>query len=207
PFDLTQPPAMRLALLALGGDTYRLVWTFHHIILEGWSAAIVLSELWKIYGELHDGRPASLPPVRPYADHIRWLRAQDQERARAYWRRTLQGFTQPTRLPIESSSASAPAQVKRVAECSLTLSERFSSALTAFARSSRVTLNTVFQGAWSILLSRYAGEADVVFGVVVSGRPPQLPGVESIVGLCVNTLPARVQVDGNAQLAPWLRAL
>jgi surfactin family lipopeptide synthetase C len=206
-FDLTRPPLMRLALIVLSERKFRLVWTFHHIILEGWSAAIILNELWKCYGDLRAHRSPDLPAVRPYAEFIRWLQQKDQSTAKAYWRERLHGFSAPTRLAMDRSKGSAPAEVKRVDSCSFTLSKGFADALKGFARTHRVTLNTVVQGAWSILLSRYSGDQDVVFGAVLSGRPPDLPGVESIVGLFVNTLPARVNVDADATLIPWLQAL
>jgi len=206
-FDLTKSPLMRLALIVLSEHKFRLVWTFHHIILEGWSAVIILSEVWKCYGDLCAHRSPDLPAVRPYAEFIRWLQQKDQSIAEAYWRERLKGFGAPTRLAIDRSIGSAPAEVKRVDSCSFTLSKNFADALKGLARTHRVTLNTVVQGAWSILLSRYSGEQDVVFGAVLSGRPPDLAGVESIVGLFVNTLPARVNVDGDVTLIPWLQAL
>ena len=206
-FDLTRPPLMRLALIVLSEHKFRLVWTFHHIILEGWSAAIILSELWKCYGDLRAHQAPDLPPVRPYAEFIHWQQRKDQGNAEAYWRERLKGFGPANRLAIDRSIVNAPAEVKRVDSCSFTLSKNFADALKGLARTHRVTLNTVIQGAWSILLSRYSGEQDVVFGAVLSGRPPDLPGVESIVGLFVNTLPARVNVDGDVTLIPWLQAL
>ncbi len=206
-FNLTRPPLMRLSLIILGEQNFRLVWTFHHIILDSWSAAIVLNELWKCYGDLCAHRSPDLPAVRPYAEFIRWLHARDQSDAEVYWRERLKDVGPPTHLAIDFSIENAPAQVRRVESCRLILSRSFADALKGFARTHRVTLNSVVQGAWSILLSRYSGEQDVVFGAVLSGRSPDLPGVESIVGLFVNTLPARVNVDGGAKLIPWLQAL
>lgn len=206
-FDLTRPPLMRLALILLGARRFRLVWTFHHIILEGWSAAILLKEFWKLYGDLRSGRSPNLPPVRPYREYLDWLRRQDLTKAEAYWRETLRSFGGATRLPIDRSAVSAPAAVKKVSACSLNLTAEFTNALQAVSRAHRLTLNTIVQGAWSILLSRYSGDADVVFGAVVSGRPAELPAAESIVGLFVNTLPARVRVDGDRRLIPWLQEI
>jgi len=206
-FDLGKPPLMRLALIVLSERKFRLVWTLHHIILEGWSAAIILNELWKCYADLRAHRSPDLPAVRPYAEFIHWLQQKDQSSAQAYWRERLKGFGAPSRLAIDRSVDSAPAEVRRIESCRLSLSRNLAEAARGFARKHRVTLNTVVQGAWSILLSRYSGERDVVFGAVLSGRPAELPGVESIVGLFVNTLPARVNVDGDAKLVPWLQAL
>jgi len=206
-FDLAKAPLMRLAILALDNYRHRLVWTFHHIVLEGWSAAILLGELWKHYGDLRANRPAALPPVRPYVEYIRWLQRQNRTQAEAYWRETLKGFTAPTRLPIDRSVEDAPADVKRVDRCTLALSKAFTDSLKSLCRSQRVTLNTLVQGAWAMLLSNYSGEPDVMFGAVSSGRPADLPGAESTVGLFVNTLPVRVLVKGDEHVMPWLRAL
>ena len=169
-FDLAKPPLMRLALMVLSERRYQLVWTFHHIILEGWSAAILLSELWKRYDD-PCGRDVLLScrPFRPYVEYIHWLRKQDQSKATAYWRETFKNFNAPTRLPIDHSLANALAEVRKVDMCSITFTKEFSDALKGIGRTHRVTLNTVVQGAWAILLSRYCGAPDVVFGAVVSG--------------------------------------
>lgn len=206
-FDLAKPPLMRLAVLMLDDRLHRLVWTFHHIVLEGWSAAILLGEVWKHYGDLRANRPTELPPVRPYVEYIRWLQRQDRTQAETYWRETLKGFAAPTRLPIDRSVEDAPADVKKVEHCKLALSKEFTDTLKNLGRAQRVTLNTVVQGAWAMLLSTYAGEPDVMFGAVSSGRPADLPGAESTVGLFVNTLPVRVAVKGDEPVMPWLRAL
>src|SRR5262249_44701509 len=100
-FDLTKPPLMRLALIVLSEHKFRLCWTFHHIILEGWSAAIILNEVWKCYGDLRAHRSPDLPAVRPYAEFIRWLQQKDQSVTEAYWRERLKGFGAPTRLAID----------------------------------------------------------------------------------------------------------
>ena len=206
-FDLAKPPLMRLTVIVLSDREFRLVWTFHHIVLEGWSAAIILGEFWKCYGDLCVHRSPELPAVRPYREFVDWLQQQDQGAAEAYWREKLKGFGAPTRLAIDRSIGDAIAEVRSVDSCRMTLPKSASDALRSLARAHRVTLNTVVQGAWSILLSRYSREQDVVYGAVLSGRPADLPDVESIVGLFVNTLPARVNVDGDAKLIPWLQAL
>ena len=206
-FDLTRPPLMRLALIVLAERRFRLVWTFHHIILDAWSSAILLGELWKCYGDLRASLPPGLPPVRPYAEFIRWLQRKDQRHAEAYWRDRLKGFGAPNHLAIDRSVGSTPPEVRRVECCSFTLPANVADELKGFARAHRLTLNTIVQGAWSILLSRYSGEQDVVFGAVLSGRPADLPGSDGIVGLFVNTLPARVSVGEGMALVPWLQAL
>ncbi|HET9653539.1 MAG TPA: amino acid adenylation domain-containing protein, partial [Usitatibacter sp.] len=207
PFDLRKPPLMRLACFTLGGGRHRLLWSFHHIILEGWSATAVLGEVWKVYADLRAGRKPELPAPARFVDYVRWLREQDRGRAEAYWREALRGFRGATVLPVDRGGEKQPAAVRAVGHCALDLGAAAQQALLELARTQRVTMNTVFQGAWAVLLARYAGEDDVTFGAVVSGRPAALPGAQSIVGLFVNTLPARVRVDPGAPVADWLRAL
>lgn len=207
PFDLAGPPLVRVALLAFSDRHTRLVWTFHHIVLEGWSAAIILRDLWKIYGALLAGREPNLPPAPSYANFIQWLEGRDQGEAETFWRDYLNGFGSPIQLAIDQVPDESMSLVAHIGNSGRKLSRDLSGALQEFARAQRVTLNTVVQGAWSILLSRYSGEQDVVYGTAFSGRPPDLPDVESMVGLFANALPMRVQVVPDAELASWLREL
>ncbi len=209
-FDLTTPPLMRLAMFRLGaGDAgWRFVWSHHHAILDGWSMPILLHELFACYAAERQGETARLPAVRPYRDYIAWLREQDLAEAEAFWRAEMAGFTTPTPLPGSPSAAAdsagddRPHQRRR-----LILPAAASEALGAFARHHQLTLNTLMQGAWALLLARHSGEEEVVFGGVTAGRGAPLPGIESMVGLFSNTLPVRVRVPGAASLIPWLQRL
>src|SRR5262249_6906691 len=151
--------------------------------------------------------PPALQQLVPYANHLQWLKRQDQGTAEAYWRGVLKDFAAPTHLPIDRSVQSGPADVRDIGRVDLAFPETFVATLNGVCRQHHVTLNTVIQGAWAILLSRHAGNADVVFGVVVSGRSADLPGSGSMVGQFVNTLPARVRVDEDERVASWLRRL
>ncbi|MEK8051133.1 amino acid adenylation domain-containing protein [Ideonella sp. DXS22W] len=206
-FDLRRAPLIRLAVLALGGARWRCVWTFHHIVLEGWSAALVMADFWTACEALAAGRPVALPPGPAYADYLRWLRRQDRDAAQAHWREALAGLAVPTRLPYDRATTGGPQPVQQVAQTRLCLSSQAHAALAAFARAQRVTLNTVLHGAFALLLSRSAGEDDVLFGTVASGRPADLDGAHGIVGLFVATLPARVRCAPDEPLLPWLRRL
>ncbi len=203
-FELTQPPLMRVALVRAGPQDTRFVWHFHHILLDGWSAPLVLQEVLSEYATLLTGRPYAAPYRRPYRKYIDWLQTQDRAAAERYWRDTLKGFDAPVALGIERrtyrSGTAGPAEEEHVVTFTTQESER----LRTFARERRLTLNTVFLGAWSLLLSRYSQRDDVVFGAVVSGRPGDLEGVEEMIGLFINTLPVRVSVDLDAALGPWL---
>jgi non-ribosomal peptide synthase protein (TIGR01720 family) len=202
-------PLLRLALLHLDaedGTAYRFVWTHHHAILDGWSLPILLRELFTCYAAARQGTAARLPPVRSYRDYIAWLRQQDLGVAEAFWRAELAGFRTPTPLP--GAAAEAGLEEERVQSRRQTvLPGEVSDALRAFARRHQLTLNTVLQGAWALLLARSGGADDVVFGAVTAGRGAPIPGIESMVGLFVNTLPVRVRIPRRLPAAPWLGRL
>ncbi len=203
--DLSRLPLFRVSLLHVREGEFRFVFTFHHVLLDGWSLVRVLSEVLAYCEAELSGRKAALLPSRPYRDYIAWLKKQDLARARDFWQTQLAGFESPTALSIENPYRLVEGDP--YAEETLLLSEETSDALSSFTRTHRVTLNTLFQGAWAVLLSRYSGDEDVVFGATVSGRPPELEGIESMVGLFINTLPLRARVRGNAPFLAWLEAL
>ena len=203
-FDLSAAPLLRMTLACLTPRTWRWVWTFHHLIADGWSTAIILRQVFATYAAVRRGADPGLDPPFRYRDYIGWHAQRDLEPAEAYWRRELRGFTAPTRLNVQHPPPAGDAlgrQRRRVLTPDTTRS------LSSLASAQRVTLNTVVQGAWSLLLSRYAHDDDVVFGVTTAGRPPELPGVEDAVGLFINTLPLRPRIDPDAPLSDWLRAL
>jgi amino acid adenylation domain-containing protein/non-ribosomal peptide synthase protein (TIGR01720 family) len=183
-FDLARPPLLRCALIALGGGQSRLVLTFHHIIADGWSLPVLHRELMAAYGDDH---PA-LPAPAPYREYLRHLAGADQEAARAAWRSALAGLEEPTRLVDGAPSGGTP---PRPGQVRVELSEPLTARLSARAREHGVTLGTVVQSAWGLLLGRSTGSQDVVFGTTVSGRDAAVEGIESMVGLFINTLPTR----------------
>ncbi|KOV96729.1 non-ribosomal peptide synthetase [Streptomyces sp. NRRL B-3648] len=204
--DLGTAPLMRLTLIRLAPDRVRLVWTFHHVLLDGWSAAQVFDEVCARYAALTSGHRPRLPERRPFADYLRWLAGRDTGRAERYWRETLAGFQAPTELPRDRRPAEAH-RASSSGSVRITLGPDVSARLRETAQRAGLTLNTVLQGAWALLLSRHGGGDDVVFGTTVSGRPAELPGVTSMVGLFINTLPTRVRIDGARPLPDWLRDL
>jgi amino acid adenylation domain-containing protein len=206
-FDLTRPPLLRLAFIRWGEGSCRIVWSFHHLLLDGWSVGLVLQEVAALYEAEALGRPAALQPRRPFRDYIAWLRRQDPAAAEAYWRRTLAGFTAPTALAGDRAPGRPPGEEGAYAEEEVILDEERTAALQAFARAQRLTLFTAVEGAWAYALARHAGTEDVVFGNTVSGRPPSLQGAEGMIGCFINTLPVRARVEGAAGLADWLRQL
>ncbi|MEC4016309.1 amino acid adenylation domain-containing protein [Streptomyces sp. H27-D2] len=187
-FDLTRGPLLRLLLVRLGANRHRLVMTTHHIIVDGWSLPVLLDELSAVYAEGGDGR--ALPAVASYREYLAWLGRQDKEATRAAWRAELAGTDEPT-LVVPTDSVRAPVRPELVRmECT----EELTRALTELARVHGLTMATVVQGAWALVLARLAGRSDVVFGTTVAGRPTDLPGAESAIGLFINTLPVRVNL-------------
>jgi amino acid adenylation domain-containing protein len=205
-FALTQAPLLRLALLRLTDDTYQCVFAHHHLLWDGWSGPIVMREFLAFYEALRQGQEPRRPQPRPFRDYIVWLQKQDAAKAEAFWRKTLAGIAGPTRLAIDRHRG-GPGGPEKAEEERVQLSAELSAGLQTVARRHGLTLNTVVQGAWALLLSRYSGEKSVIFGTSVSGRPAGLPGVESMVGLFINTLPVRIDVPADEPLVPWLKGI
>ena len=205
-FVPSQPPLSRLTALRLGESTYVLIWSIHHVVIDGWCLSILLHDFLDIDESIRRGSEPALTPIRPFRDYVAWLRNRDDTEAEHYWRQALRGVNSPTPLGLEARSSTHPgASGQYVVERETVLSSAVTAKLQQLARSHRLTLSTVIQGAWALLLSRYSGRSDVLFGVAVSGRPPELPGVESMVGMFINSLPLRVPVIEEAELVPWLR--
>jgi len=206
-FDLSQAPPMRLTLTRIAENIYHFIWSFHHILLDRWSVSLLLNEVFTFYKAIHQNQNIPWGSSRPYRDYIAWLQQQDLSQAELFWRQKLKGFTAPTPLPVDQAVGSLPGQEIIYDEQQVRLSVAVTTALQFLAQEHRLTLNTIVQGAWALLLNRYSGEEDVIFGATVSGRPAALPGVESIAGLFINTLPVRVQVSPDDTLLPWLKRL
>jgi amino acid adenylation domain-containing protein/non-ribosomal peptide synthase protein (TIGR01720 family) len=208
-FRLDEAPLMRCGVFGTGESGAWFVWSHHHLLLDGWACSRVAAEVFRLYHAWTEGGDASAGAapgrVRPYRDYIGWLARQDRGAAERYWRGVLSGFGAPT--PLAADRPAAPGVPARPARLERTLTAERSAALEGLARRAGVTLNTVLQGAWGLLLARYGGEDDVVFGTTVSGRPAGLDGVEEMVGLFINTLPVRVRVRGEARLGEWLAGL
>ncbi|MFI1416126.1 amino acid adenylation domain-containing protein [Streptomyces sp. NPDC020707] len=200
-FDVARGPLLRLLLLRLGDRRHRLVLTTHHIVLDGWSLPILVNELEAVYRA--DGDAGALPPIRSYRDYLAWLGRQDREAARVAWREELAGAEEPT-LVAPANPARLPLRPETVlGECDAELTR----VLNDVARQGDVTVATVMQGAWALVLARLSGRRDVVFGTTVAGRPADLPGAESLIGLFINTLPVRAELAGDLSVADLLSEL
>ncbi|MHB2052591.1 amino acid adenylation domain-containing protein [Pseudomonas sp. VEM90] len=197
-FSMDRPPLQRLTLVRTGPDSHQLIWTYHHILLDGWSVSQMLGEVLALYSG------QALEPVVPYADYIAWLQRQDPAASEMFWREQLGALEAPTYLanahPVRQGGSGFKA-----------IYSHFGAARTecfkAFAREQQVTLNTLVQAAWLLLLSRYSGQRQVVFGATVAGRPVNLEQAERMLGCFINTLPVVAEVTPHAQVGNWLRGL
>jgi amino acid adenylation domain-containing protein len=206
-FDLSIASFMRCGVIRMADEIYRFIWSYHHVLLDGWSAALLLKEVVAFYEAFSERRDVHFERSRPYRDYIVWLQRQEASKAESFWRRELEGFTSPTSFGIDHAPRTSSDDRADQGEQRTKLSVAFTAALRSFARGHQLTLNTLLQSAWALLLSRYSGDEDIVFGTTVSGRPEELAGVESMVGLFINTLPFRVLVSPDAFLLPWLKEL
>ncbi|MYT77483.1 non-ribosomal peptide synthase domain TIGR01720/amino acid adenylation domain-containing protein [Streptomyces sp. MnatMP-M77] len=189
PYDPARAPLLRVLLADLGGGSRRLVLSMHHILLDGWSLPVVVEELFAHYRAEVTGTPHALPAGTPFREYMRWLSHVDVKAAEDAWHTALDGFT-PTRIGDRDPGEPLPSRQLR-----FSLGEEATGALTGTARRYGLTLATVLQSCWALVLGEETGHPDIVFGSVVSGRPAELPGVEKMVGLFINTVPTRVRID------------
>ncbi|HET7010422.1 MAG TPA: amino acid adenylation domain-containing protein [Anaerolineales bacterium] len=205
-FDVARAPLWRLTLIRTASEVRRCVFSHHHALLDGWSLALLFGELFTLYEGCLRNVPVTLPDARPYSDYIAWLASRDRAAAEAFWREALAGCPLGSWLPVDCTSAPSTAPA-RPAERRTHLSLHETSALQTAARDQHLTLGTLVQGAWALLLARRSRRNEVVFGTTVAGRPADLAGHESMVGLFINTIPVRVRFDPAALLAEWLERL
>ncbi|MFE0138380.1 condensation domain-containing protein [Streptomyces sp. NPDC059037] len=202
-FTPTRPPMLRMLLVKLGEGRHRFVLTTHHILLDGWSLPVVLRELFALYGSGSTPstvREAGLPVTTPFREYLTWLEQVDSTEAESAWRDALSGLTTATRVAGAEGETEPQAPRFETVE----LSAETTTDLTDMARRHGVTVNTVLQAGWGVLLGQETGNTDVVFGSVVSGRPAELTGVETMVGLFINTVPTRVTLDPAEPLGKLL---
>jgi len=205
PLSVTAGPLLRLSLVLISGDEIRFVWTFNHVILDGWSSRLLLADLLAVHDRLARGRPPAPADFPPYRDYILWLGRQDREAARSFWRHQLAGLTAPTPLAVDRPPPTGSR--RRFAQGFRLLDRRTLQALQAWTRVHRLTASAAFQAVWALLLGADRGEPEVVFGLTVLGRPAELPGSQRMVGPFINTLPLRVAMAPELTAVELMRAL
>ena len=190
-FDLSQDVLMRLSILYTDEDEYEFIWSFHHILMDGWCIGILISDFLETYNGFLENRAPELPTPTPYRIYIEWLEEQNKESSKSYWKKYLEGYTRPTGIPQKKRSAGNE-KTYHGGSVSTVITREKTDQLKRLAGINQVTLNTIVQTAWGILLGKYSNRMDVVFGSTVSGRPPELDGVEAMVGLFINTIPSSI---------------
>lgn len=212
-FDLSRPPLMRITIIWLDDRRFHFVWSRHHILLDGWSQALVLREVFTLYELFRRDAYTRAEEVQllgestPYGEYIAWLQQQDRSDAEQFWRESLAGIEEPTPLYRGWDTTNAPRTEQEKRNKGVTIEPDVFAALRTMVQQHELTLYTLTQGMWALLLSRYSGDEDVLFGMTVAGRPVELPGIEKMVGLFINTLPVRIRVPDAGSLWNWLKRL
>uniref|UniRef100_A0A173H0U4 L-cysteine--[L-cysteinyl-carrier protein] ligase n=1 Tax=Polyangium spumosum TaxID=889282 RepID=A0A173H0U4_9BACT len=206
---LDAAPIMRLTLIRTADERYELFYDSHHVLTDGWSLGVILRDLFEAYQDARGDRPAGVAGAGTrvagsYDSYLRFLGRQDLERSRTFWRRALHGVEAPTPLVMERSQ---PAGARSVCVHQIQLDADTTARLRAAADAERITLHTMLDGAWALLLGRSSGREDVVFGTTSSGREVGVPGIEDMVGLFINVLPTRVRIEERQDVWTWLRRL
>jgi alpha-ketoglutarate-dependent taurine dioxygenase/aryl carrier-like protein len=204
-FKLSHAPLMRMSLIRLSDETYKLVWSHHHLLIDGWATFIILNDFFKAYDAISQGSAPQFAPAPLFRDYIAWLQRQDLSEAEIFWRETLKNFRAPT--PVGRRLDGAQVAGEGHGDLRALVSPERTQALQAFARQNRLTLNTVVQGVWALMLGHYGETRDVVFGATAAGRPTDLAGVEQMVGIFINVLPMRAVIEPAERVASWLGRL
>lgn len=203
-FDLSKDVLMRVSIFKTAGSEFEFVWTHHHILMDGWCLGILVNEFSRLYSGFISNMQPSLPVVTPYSEYIKWLESQNTENATAYWASYIEGYSESSPVPVflkKEEEAKKYINAKVVLELPPHMVEK----IRKNAEKNQVTVNNYFQAVWGILLSKYNNSRDVVFGTVVSGRPPEIEGVSDMIGLFINTIPVRVSYTAGLQFSALLK--
>ncbi|MCP1426501.1 bacitracin synthase 1 [Paenibacillus xylanexedens] len=202
-FDLSRELLIRFCLISRGADAFTLVISHHHILLDGWCLDILIREMFEIYASQQAGQPEMLEETRPLGDYLDWLDQQNKEEALAYWKQYLQGYYERVSLPKTGTNLDTAAPTLREQE--IQFPRELTSRLKQFAVNNQVTFNALIQAIWGMVLCRYSGTEDVIYGTVISGRDADVEGIENMVGLFINTIPTRVKLEPEELFADALR--
>lgn len=207
-FDLKKPPLCRVTLARLAPDRWQTVWTYHHLILDGWSEPLVMADVFRAYDALSAGAKADAREIPSYRRFVSWVESQDSSRDEAFWRQQLAGYTNPVKIKDPSPAVMPPSssEVSHGSE-SVVFSDDEGGALDAVSRRHGITFATLIHGAWALLLHEASMSRDVLLGCVASGRQCEVQGIEQVRGLVVTTQPLRSQWTTETSVSSWLRLL
>ncbi|MCP4213865.1 MAG: non-ribosomal peptide synthetase, partial [bacterium] len=205
-FDLNKDVLMRVSIIRLDEAEYDVTWNFHHIVMDGWCTEMVHADFFEIYKSIKENRSPDLAPAVPYRTYIEWLETRDKEESGRFWKAYLEGYEEMSTLCGQEPPATQKAEFQNE-KLDFILDAETTTLLTQLATRNNDTLNTVIQSAWAVILGKYCRKHDVVFGAVVSGRPPGLEGVETMVGLFINTLPVRIRFEEDTPFADLLHSV
>lgn len=203
-FSIDKPCLMRIAAFRISAESLQVVWSFHHLILDGWCLPMLLTEVLENYHAIATNSAINRSVVVPYKQYILWLQNQDTSASKAYWKNELKNITSPT--IVRQYGVDATTTQSAYLEETLLMDAQLSSDFKLFVQQNNITLNTFFQGVWAILLSRYSGESDVVMGITTSGRAGSINSAEKAVGLFINTVPVAFNIIGDEPAVGWLHA-
>jgi amino acid adenylation domain-containing protein/non-ribosomal peptide synthase protein (TIGR01720 family) len=205
-FDLSKDALMRVSVIRLDKAAYELVWSFHHILMDGWCGDMLISEFFQVYTGYLKQVPSRLPEVKQFRTYIKWLEKQDKKEAENYWTEYLAGDKEVAGISTLKSVETGEKGYNGE-EVVWTLVREKTIELGELAKKNNVTLNTIIQAVWGIVLRKYNGNKDIVFGAVVSGRPPEIEGVESMVGLFINTVPVHIKYEEETRFLDLVQAV
>jgi amino acid adenylation domain-containing protein/FkbM family methyltransferase len=206
-FDFKQAPLTRFTIIRLSEDRYRMLWTTHHILFDGWSLAILLEEFLTTYEALLSGKELKSTTEDRFEDYIRYLERTDNGQGETYWRNYVKDIEQSTLLPFIEKTTERTKGSGHYKSLPLQIDAETTLQIQNFAQRNRITVNTLMQGVWARLLHHYTGEENVLYGIIVSGRPDDLPGVEQRVGIYINTLPLNCKVQKDDKVVKWLQGI
>ena len=206
-FDFTIPPLMRATLFKISDDEYQMVWTHHHIIIDGWSMPIIMSELLEAYDIYCVGKEPIEREEDQYKDYIDYIASKDEKEETSYWENYMETLQEGSLLPFVEKNIARNKGVGEFQSEKLFFDEDFTNEIRAFCQQHHLTANTLVQGVWSYLLARYTGKKEIVFGVTVSGRPSDYENTEERVGLYINTLPLHAKLQWQQSILDFLKEL
>lgn len=206
-FDLAKPPLMRITLIRLNSSVYKMIWTHHHLLLDGWSMPILMKEWLTAYEAFKRKEIPSRPPEDLFEPYIRYLQGQDKTVATNFWKTYLASFEQPTLLPFTSKEGDRNKGAKSSQTIEWNAGIALSKQIKTYVQKYHLTMNTFVQGVWAFILSKYTNSSEIVFGVTVSGRPTELEGAEHKIGLFINTIPLLAKVNGKNSFKDYFKEL